>query len=173
LRVIEYGGDGLTTANVPGTQGKVTMANADTHANANAGGRAIAVNGRRYLLPSQPTAVVCVDGCEFDYLEAAAAARVAPFIGKMLKGGSAFKGDCVIPSFTNPNNLSIGCGVPPLVHGICGNYFEQAAPLAVQGSYKNSGQRCTAVERMLVQQRVAGRGKEAGVVVRRSVRWSK
>jgi len=29
----------------------------------------------------------------------------------------------VIPSFTNPNNLSIVTGVPPSVHGICGNYF--------------------------------------------------
>jgi phosphonoacetate hydrolase len=27
----------------------------------------------------------------------------------------------VIPSFTNPNNLSIVTGVPPSVHGICGN----------------------------------------------------
>jgi len=31
--------------------------------------------------------------------------------------------DCVMPSFTNPNNLSIVTGVPPSVHGICGNYF--------------------------------------------------
>jgi phosphonoacetate hydrolase len=90
---------------------------------ANSGERTIEVNGRSYRLPSQPTVVVCVDGCEFDYLEAAVAAGVAPFIGKMLESGSAFKGDCVIPSFTNPNNLSIVCGVPPSVHGICGNYF--------------------------------------------------
>ena len=89
----------------------------------NSGDRTIEVNGRNYRLPSQPTVVVCVDGCEFDYLEAAVAAGVAPFIGAMLKGGAAFKGDCVIPSFTNPNNLSIVCGVPPSVHGICGNYF--------------------------------------------------
>jgi phosphonoacetate hydrolase len=90
---------------------------------ANSGERTIEVNGRSYRLPSQSTVVVCVDGCEFDYLEAAVAAGVAPFIGTMLEGGSAFKGDCVIPSFTNPNNLSIVCGVPPSVHGICGNYF--------------------------------------------------
>jgi phosphonoacetate hydrolase len=87
------------------------------------GERTIEVNGRSYRLPAQPTVVVCVDGCEFDYLDAAVAAGVAPFIGKMLEGGAAFKADCVIPSFTNPNNLSIVCGVPPSVHGICGNYF--------------------------------------------------
>ncbi|SIO52778.1 phosphonoacetate hydrolase [Paraburkholderia phenazinium] len=86
--------------------------------------RSIEVNGRAYRLSSsQPVVVVCVDGCEYDYLEAAVAAGVAPFIGKMMKEGTALKGDCVIPSFTNPNNLSIVCGVPPSVHGICGNYF--------------------------------------------------
>ncbi|TKC81331.1 phosphonoacetate hydrolase [Trinickia terrae] len=85
--------------------------------------RTIEVNGRAYRMPAVPTVVVCVDGCEYDYLEAAVAAGAAPFIGKMLRDGAAFKGDCVIPSFTNPNNLSIVCGVPPSVHGICGNYF--------------------------------------------------
>src|SRR5580698_8785254 len=83
----------------------------------------IAVNGRTYRMPSTPTVIVCVDGCEYDYLEAAVAAGVAPFIGTMFANGTALKGDCVIPSFTNPNNLSIVCGVPPSVHGICGNYF--------------------------------------------------
>lgn len=67
--------------------------------------------------------MVCVDGCEFAYLDAAVAAGVAPFIGKLLDGGAAFRGDCVMPSFTNPNNVSIVGGVPPSVHGICGNHF--------------------------------------------------
>lgn len=88
----------------------------------------IEVNGRAYNLSdlaARPVAVVCVDGCEFDYLEAAAAAGVAPFIARLLSGSdaTAVRADCVMPSFTNPNNLSIVCGVPPAVHGICGNYF--------------------------------------------------
>ncbi|SAL47890.1 phosphonoacetate hydrolase [Caballeronia humi] len=83
----------------------------------------IEVNGREYQRPRALTVVICVDGCEFDYLEAAVAAGVAPFIGSMLRSGSAFRADCVVPSFTNPNNLSIVTGVPPSVHGICGNYF--------------------------------------------------
>src|SRR6187402_2169110 len=87
----------------------------------------IEVNGRAYAPARAPTVVVCVDGCEYDYLEAAVAAGVAPFIGSMLKGGSAFRADCVIPSFTNPNNLSIVTGVPPSVHGICGNYLFDVA----------------------------------------------
>jgi phosphonoacetate hydrolase len=35
--------------------------------------------------------------------------------------------DCVVPSFTNPNNLSIVTGAPPSVHGICGNYLYDTA----------------------------------------------
>ena len=71
----------------------------------------------------RPLVVVCVDGCEFDYIHKAVAAGVAPFLGRMLSSGAAFEADCVVPSFTNPNNLSIVTGVPPAVHGICGNYF--------------------------------------------------
>jgi phosphonoacetate hydrolase len=85
--------------------------------------KTIEVNARRYRWMSDPLVVVCVDGCEYDYLTAAAAAGHTPFIARLLAGGSAFKGDCVVPSFTNPNNLSIVTGTPPAVHGICGNYF--------------------------------------------------
>jgi phosphonoacetate hydrolase len=83
----------------------------------------IEVNGRRYRRGVEPLVVVCVDGCEYDYLTEAARAGVAPYLARLLASGSAFKGDCVVPSFTNPNNLSIVTGVPPAVHGICGNYF--------------------------------------------------
>src|SRR3972149_1989193 len=41
----------------------------------------------------------------------------------MLDQGTTRLADCVVPSFTNPNNLSIVTGAPPSVHGICGNYF--------------------------------------------------
>jgi phosphonoacetate hydrolase len=70
-------------------------------------------NGRRYRLPVEPTVVVCVDGCEYDYLERAVAAGVAPFLGRMIAEGTAWRADSVVPTFTNPNNLSIVCGVPP------------------------------------------------------------
>ena len=83
----------------------------------------ITVNGRTYRWMRDPLVVVCVDGCEYDYIDAAVEAGVAPFFARMLADGAAFKGHCVVPSFTNPNNLSIVTGVPPSVHGICGNYF--------------------------------------------------
>lgn len=85
--------------------------------------KTVDVNGRRYRWMTEPLVVVCVDGCEYDYLEGAAASGRAPYLGRLLREGTAFKGDCVVPSFTNPNNLSIVTGVPPAVHGICGNYF--------------------------------------------------
>src|SRR5512145_3217082 len=85
------------------------------------------VNGRRYALPSQPTVVVCVDGCEPDYLAQAVAAGRAPWLKRTLAEGTALVADCVVPSFTNPNNLSIVTGAPPSVHGICGNYLFDAA----------------------------------------------
>ncbi len=85
--------------------------------------KTIEVNGRTYRRNTEPVVVVCVDGCEFDYLTEAARAGVAPYLARLLAAGSAFKGDCVVPSFTNPNNLSIVTGRPPAVHGICGNYF--------------------------------------------------
>ena len=85
--------------------------------------REVSANGRTYRWMDQPLVVVCVDGCEFAYIDEAVKAGVAPFFKRMIDEGAAFKGDCVVPSFTNPNNLSIVTGVPPSVHGICGNYF--------------------------------------------------
>jgi phosphonoacetate hydrolase len=81
------------------------------------------VNGRRYRRIAEPVVAVCVDGCEYDYLTGAARAGRVPFLSRLLAGPSAFEADCVVPSFTNPNNLSIVTGRPPSVHGICGNYF--------------------------------------------------
>src|SRR5438477_6020607 len=46
-----------------------------------------------------------------------------PWLGSARAGGTSLVGDCVMPSFTNPNNLSIVTGAPPSVHGISGNYF--------------------------------------------------
>ena len=85
------------------------------------------VNSRQYQLPKSPTVVVCVDGCEPDYLAQAVATGHMPWLKKTLALGSGLIADCVVPSFTNPNNLSIVTGVPPSVHGICGNYLFDTA----------------------------------------------
>jgi len=81
------------------------------------------VNSRSYKLPSLPTVVVCIDGCEPDYLAQAVAGGHMPWLKRTLALGSGLIADCVVPTFTNPNNLSIVTGAPPSVHGICGNYL--------------------------------------------------
>jgi phosphonoacetate hydrolase len=83
----------------------------------------VTVNGRQYRWPECPLVVVCVDGCEPDYINQAIEAGVAPWLGGLDGRATCLTADCVVPSFTNPNNLSIVTGAPPSVHGICGNYF--------------------------------------------------
>jgi phosphonoacetate hydrolase len=84
---------------------------------------AIEVNGRRYSWPDRPLVVVCIDGSEPAYMEEAIRAGAMPWLAGARGRGTYTLADCVVPSFTNPNNLSIVTGAPPSVHGICGNYF--------------------------------------------------
>jgi phosphonoacetate hydrolase len=88
--------------------------------------RTVEVNGRSYRLPQQPAVVVCVDGCEPDYIAQAVAAGCMPWMARVLAEGASVVADCVVPTFTNPNNLSIVTGAPPAVHGICGNFLYDA-----------------------------------------------
>jgi phosphonoacetate hydrolase len=85
------------------------------------------VNHRTYRVPQIPTVVVCVDGCEPDYLGQAVATGQMPWLKGALARGTGLVADCVVPTFTNPNNLSIVTGAPPSVHGICGNYLFDTA----------------------------------------------
>lgn len=90
--------------------------------NYNAGAN-VTVNGRSYRFPKAPTVCVCIDGSEPGYIERAVAKGVAPNFARLMKDGANLLAQSVIPSFTNPNNLSIITGTPPAVHGIAGNYF--------------------------------------------------
>src|SRR3990170_3028511 len=87
------------------------------------GNAPVTVNGRTYRWMDRPLVVVCIDGCEPDYITQAIRAGAAPYFRGLCEKGASFLGDSVVPTFTNPNNLSIVTGVPPSVHGICGNYF--------------------------------------------------
>lgn len=83
----------------------------------------LTINGRRYAYPTQPVVVVCIDGSEPDYHERAIADGQMPYLASIRDSGTNLRADSAMPSFTNPNNLSIATGTPPAVHGICGNYF--------------------------------------------------
>jgi phosphonoacetate hydrolase len=85
--------------------------------------QAIELNGRRYRKPQRPTVVICVDGCDPDYLERGIPAGVFPTIATFRRDGYLGTADAVMPTFTNPNNVSIVTGAPPAVHGIAGNYY--------------------------------------------------
>src|SRR5207237_7783308 len=82
----------------------------------------VGLNDRQYRLPTRPTVVICADGCDSSYLEAGIAAGVLPTIAKWRDDGFYALADAVMPTFTNPNNMSIVTGAPPSVHGIAGNF---------------------------------------------------
>ena len=82
----------------------------------------IELNGRTYRQPARPTAVICADGCDPSYLEAGIAAGALPTITGFREGGFYGLADAAMPTFTNPNNVSIVTGVSPSVHGISGNF---------------------------------------------------
>ncbi len=84
---------------------------------------AVTVNDRTYPWPNVPAIAICLDGCEPAYLDAAIDSGLMPNLARIRAEGTDRLAHSVIPSFTNPNNLSIVTGRPPAVHGICGNYL--------------------------------------------------
>ena len=87
----------------------------------------VSANGREYSWPKTCAIAICLDGCEPAYLDEAIAAGLMPTLEKIKARGTVRTAHSVIPSFTNPNNLSIATGRPPSVHGICGNYLYDPA----------------------------------------------
>lgn len=83
----------------------------------------ISLNGRRYRRPKRPVVVVCVDGCGPEYIQQGLQDRILPNVERFARNGFVSEALGIIPSFTNPNNLSIVTGAPASVHGIVGNYF--------------------------------------------------
>lgn len=132
------------------------------------------VNTRSYQLPKAPTVVVCVDGCEPEYIAQGVAAGSMPWMARTLEQGTALIADCVVPSFTNPNNLSIVTGAPPSVHGICGNYLYDTASgtevmmndpkwlraPSILAALSNAGQRCAVVTAKDKLRRLLGHGMQ-------------
>ena len=90
-------------------------------------GSSVSVNGKTYAWPRAPLVAVCVDGSEPAYMDEAIAAGRMPWMAQVRKTGTNRIVDCVVPSFTNPNNISIVTGTPPAVHGISGNFFYDPA----------------------------------------------
>jgi len=83
----------------------------------------VVANDRTYAAPKTCAIAICLDGCEPAYLDEAIKAGLMPHLERIKATGTVRFAHSVIPSFTNPNNLSIATGRPPSVHGICGNYL--------------------------------------------------
>lgn len=83
----------------------------------------VTLNGVRYRWPKRPVVVVCVDGGDPAYFDRALADGIIPNVARFMKSGFSTMAECVIPSFTCPNNVSIITGSPPSIHGISGNFY--------------------------------------------------
>lgn len=83
----------------------------------------IELNGRRYRKPERATVVICVDGFDPAYVERGISDGILPTIAGFAREGWLGAADAAMPTFTNPNNVSIVTGTPPSVHGIAGNYY--------------------------------------------------
>jgi len=86
----------------------------------------VEANGRTYAVPKRPTVVIIVDGFDPAYLEHGIANGTLPTMASFKERGFMGIADCSMPSTTNTNNTSIVTGVPPVVHGINGNYYLDA-----------------------------------------------
>ena len=93
--------------------------------------RYVTCNNRMYRWPNRPVVVICLDGSEpgypladgGGYIDRAIENGQMPYLASLKTRGVFRTADATIPSFTNPNNISIVTGTPPAVHGISGNFF--------------------------------------------------
>ncbi|KAJ5610738.1 Alkaline phosphatase-like alpha/beta/alpha [Penicillium lagena] len=81
------------------------------------------LHSKEYSLPTRPTVVICIDGFDPEYLDSGIQRGVLPTFKKFVDNGFMATAKSCMPSFTNPNNVSIITGAPPSVHGIAGNFF--------------------------------------------------
>ena len=65
------------------------------------------VNDIAYRRPKRPIVVVCVDGGDATYYESGLEDGILPNLQRFMSNGFSDMADGVVPSFTNPNNLSI------------------------------------------------------------------
>jgi phosphonoacetaldehyde dehydrogenase len=147
---------------------------------------AVATNNRLVLKPSEKTPLTAIALADILY-----EAGLPPEMLSVLTGDPAEIADALLTSpdvdlVTFTGGAPIGKSIAAKAHykrlilELGGNDpiivledadIDEAAALAASGSYKNSGQRCTAVKRILVQESVADRFVELLVEKTRAVRY--
>ncbi len=91
------------------------------------------VNGRTYRVPNRPVLAICADGWDPAYVEDALARDLMPRLaGALRAGGVSTHGRAQVPTFTNPNNVTIVTGVSAAENGIAGNHYRSADGSEVQ-----------------------------------------
>ena len=85
--------------------------------------RTVELNGVTYQWPSRPIVVVCIDGGDPSYFDRGLSDDILPHTEGFIRDGFSAVAESVVPSLTNPNNMSIVTGGPASIHGISGNYF--------------------------------------------------
>ncbi len=107
----------------------------------------IEVNGIEFRRPERPVVVVCIDGSDPAYHDRGLADGILPNMARFAETGFAALADGVVPSFTNPNNLSIVTGAPPAVHRfhLDVNQLARCAPLTVKSADRLPKQRMPAI----------------------------
>jgi phosphonoacetate hydrolase len=83
--------------------------------------------GVRYRWPERPVVVVCNDGGDPDYLDRTLEDGIVPNIARFMRMGFSAIAECVIPSVTCSNNVSIMTGAPPSLHALNDTYAARAA----------------------------------------------
>ena len=84
----------------------------------------LSIYNREYpSILNQTSIVICLDGSQKEYIDEASKLNLTPNLDDIIQKGENLMAHSAIPSFTNPNNISIVTGQPSSVHGICGNFF--------------------------------------------------
>src|SRR5271165_3951364 len=90
-------------------------------------------NDRSYRVPQRPTLAICADGWDPEYVDDALERALMPRLGEALAGGGSYAlGRSQVPTFTNPNNITIVTGVSAAQNGIAGNHYREPDGSEVQ-----------------------------------------
>ncbi|KXT18753.1 hypothetical protein AC579_2716 [Pseudocercospora musae] len=114
------------------------------------------LHSRKYQLPTRPTVVLRVDGFAPEYLDRGIDNGILPVLGKLKFDRFHATAKSCMPSFANPNNVSIITGAPPAKHGISGNFFLDR---------ETGGEKMILDERLLIGSTILEQMSERGVRV--------
>lgn len=90
-------------------------------------------NQRTYSPPDRKVLAICADGWDPAYVDDALERLLMPRLAEALEGGGSYAlARAQVPTFTNPNNVTIVTGVSAAQNGIAGNHYRTADGAEVQ-----------------------------------------